>query len=140
MTAELKARKAEATRRYRKAHPERCIESSRKSLAKTPGLAARYAKKWREAHPGRAAAATMKWNYGLTAEQCDAMAEAQGGACAICLKVKKLCVDHDHVTGEVRGLLCVRCNANLAAIEDLVFRQDALEYLRRHAHTERKSA
>jgi hypothetical protein len=39
-----------------------------------------------------------------------AMAQHQGEACAICKNHGKLVVDHDHETGEVRGLLCVGCN------------------------------
>lgn len=50
------------------------------------------------------------------------MLEAQGGVCATCGKTNRdgtrLCVDHDHETGEVRGLLCKNCNFALGAIKD----------------------
>ncbi len=46
------------------------------------------------------------------------MLDRQGGVCAICKKKpdegKMLCVDHCHVTGMVRGLLCHKCNSVLA--------------------------
>lgn len=56
--------------------------------------------------------------YQITPEQYQALYEAQGGKCAIsgCRavgKVKKLAVDHDHDTGEVRGLLCGPHNLEL---------------------------
>lgn len=54
--------------------------------------------------------------YGLTPEQYDELLKRQGGKCAICRarpKSKRLAVDHDHGTGEVRGLLCSRCNHDL---------------------------
>lgn len=39
---------------------------------------------------------------------------SQDGKCLICKKEKnKLCVDHNHDTGKIRGLLCVKCNSNL---------------------------
>lgn len=46
----------------------------------------------------------------------------QGGVCAICKKPPKegkhLAVDHDHATGQIRGLLCPMCNRAIAAFRD----------------------
>lgn len=57
--------------------------------------------------------------YGLTPERYAEMLLSQNGRCAICKQEsdKKLVVDHDHKTGAVRGLLCVRCNLGLGYIE-----------------------
>ena len=58
--------------------------------------------------------------YGITVEQYDHMLEQQGGHCALCPAVPKrasLHVDHDHVTGRVRGILCSGCNRVLGFIE-----------------------
>lgn len=58
--------------------------------------------------------------YDLTPEQYDEMLMAQGGVCATCDSPpgrRRLCIDHDHVTGEVRGLLCNPCNLAIAAID-----------------------
>ena len=56
--------------------------------------------------------------YGISHEEYDEMLERQGGVCAICKNKpgegKLLCVDHCHVTGMVRGLLCHKCNSVLA--------------------------
>jgi DNA-directed RNA polymerase subunit RPC12/RpoP len=56
--------------------------------------------------------------YGITPEQYDELLERQQGKCAVCLKDKeefnvRLAVDHDHVSGEIRGLLCRYCNHRL---------------------------
>lgn len=53
--------------------------------------------------------------YGLTQEQYDSMLEHQGGVCAICGGKRRylLAVDHDHKTGQLRGLLCKLCNSRL---------------------------
>lgn len=58
--------------------------------------------------------------YGLPAGQYWKLYEAQGGVCAICGvatgKARRLAVDHDHRTGEVRGLCCGPCNLMLGRL------------------------
>jgi len=57
--------------------------------------------------------------YGLTLAQYRALQARQGNACAICRKVTRvLCIDHCHVTGRVRGLLCLKCNSALGFYAD----------------------
>lgn len=55
--------------------------------------------------------------YGITSEEYQRVYEYQNGTCAICQRArgirKKLSVDHDHVSGEVRGLLCQKCNRDV---------------------------
>lgn len=84
-------------------------------------------------------------NYGITADQYDAMLDEQGGTCAICPAVPKdgqsLHVDHDHACcpgrkkscGQcVRGLLCEDCNRVLGMFRDDTTRlQSAIDYLSR---------
>jgi len=64
----------------------------------------------------------LKKKYGLTVEQYDEMLLAQGGGCAICGRPPRpdiaLYVDHDHATGQVRGLSCFRCNNALGDFND----------------------
>ena len=62
-------------------------------------------------------------NYKLTVEQYDAILKEQGGVCYLChcaepVKGRRLSVDHDHTTGEIRGLLCSRCNPILGKLEN----------------------
>ena len=68
----------------------------------------------------------------LTIARYEEMLAAQGGGCAICGEEAEgsLHVDHDHVTGKVRGLLCVRCNNALGQFqEDPALIVRALAYL-----------
>jgi hypothetical protein len=75
-------------------------------------------------------------NYGITNQDYEQMLENQGFCCAGCglhqnILEKKLHVDHDHVTGRVRGLLCGNCNRALGLVKDnletLVRLQEYLE-------------
>ena len=68
----------------------------------------------------------LRSKYGITLAERDALERKQRGKCAICgdkehstggRKKWRLPVDHDHATGKVRGLLCLRCNSRLGWYE-----------------------
>src|SRR5690348_12230747 len=71
--------------------------------------------------------------YGLTASEYLALYDAQKGKCAICevsIDILNCNVDHDHTTGEVRGLLHKGCNHGLGLFnDDAVLIRKALYYL-----------
>lgn len=71
--------------------------------------------------------------YGIAKEDYERMLNSQNEVCAICKKDSKLWVDHDHLTGIVRGLLCPSCNTLVGYIEThghLI--QDVLKYIQKH--------
>lgn len=82
-------------------------------------------------------ASHVQRTYGLSAAQYQALLEWQGGVCFICGQVprkRRLAVDHDHRTGEVRGLLCANdewgCNVTLRRLlNDVEMARRALEYV-----------
>ena len=84
--------------------------------------------------------ANLKKNYNITLEQYDQMFAVQDGICAICGKpetvknqygVKRLSIDHNHETGEFRGLLCSSCNFLIGnAKESLLILKSAINYLK----------
>lgn len=83
---------------------------------------------------------TLRRYYGMSVEDYDALLIAQKGVCAVCGspepsgRKKYLCVDHDHVTGAIRGLLCGRCNVAVGFLRDDPDRAVRLiEYLRTHS-------
>lgn len=74
--------------------------------------------------------------YKLTPEQHAQMLLDQKGVCAICEKPPKgrrpLCVDHNHTTKAVRGLLCYGCNRALHVLESKELLEKALGYLKKN--------
>lgn len=60
-----------------------------------------------------------KTTYGISLVEFESMAAAQNNECSICRldKQETLHIDHDHITGKVRGLLCSNCNRNLGWYE-----------------------
>lgn len=75
-------------------------------------------------------------NYKIRLTEYERLLEEQGGKCAVCESPSTdgecFCVDHDHSTGEIRGLLCKSCNFGLGFFKDSTERlMKAAEYLRR---------
>lgn len=72
----------------------------------------------------------LKSRYGISPEQYDEMLKRQGGVCAVCEKnghtKHPLHVDHDHETGQVRALLCAKCNIALGSMDEDADRIKAL--------------
>ncbi len=84
--------------------------------------------------PTSTAAQRHKWNlsrrYGMSLHDFNTMRQTQRNLCAICEEMMaKPKVDHDHITGKVRGLLCHRCNLLLAGVESPTFLKKAMAYL-----------
>lgn len=77
--------------------------------------------------------------YQITANDYDSLLAEQGHKCAICGSTETgrndswFCVDHDHRTGEVRGLLCNNCNRGLGLFKDNeLILNSAENYVRTH--------
>jgi hypothetical protein len=81
----------------------------------------------------------LRHNYGLSGTEFDALVASQRGRCASCndllsFENKRAHVDHDHYTGQVRGLLCVACNLAEGYLQGSPLRARRLAaYLEKHA-------
>lgn len=69
----------------------------------------------------------LKRTYGITPETFDQMRNAQAGVCKICGEAlpenkpgRFTCIDHNHESGVIRGLLCIECNSGIG-----FFKEDA---------------
>ena len=123
------------------------------SRALNPEKAREAARKWSKEHPEQRNATKRAWYarnkdkhkdsvlkrmYGLPLEEYTRILTAQGGTCGICKTAtegncgRQLSVDHNHSTGEVRGLLCGRCNSVLGFIDEHPgVLERAIEWLKR---------
>ena len=82
--------------------------------------------------------AHLKQKYNITLEKYEEMLENQNHVCKICgspemnNKNKVLCVDHNHKTEEIRGLLCGLCNAGIGHFkDDINLFINAIKYLKK---------
>jgi hypothetical protein len=99
---------------YREKHREKVLEIERKSK--------------------------LKMAYGITPEQYEHMLKKQDGKCAICStkkpggRTKMFFIDHCHNNGNVRGLLCMRCNTGLGLfLDNPKFLLNAISYLKENS-------
>lgn len=81
-------------------------------------------RRWERAHPEKVAAKSRKRvcaKRGITPEEYADLLTKQEGRCALCRTPepgrKSWCIDHDHKTNKVRGLLCWKCNLALGWYE-----------------------
>ncbi len=112
-----------------RAAPPYCAECAavytarrRHSGQRTAAQSSRHSKK----------AAALRYRYGIGEAQFSAIGDAQGWRCAICaVDIATVpCVDHDHKTGKVRGLLCASCNRGIGLLkEDIVVLEAAVKYI-----------
>jgi hypothetical protein len=85
-------------------------------------LNAAWSERWRSDPAFRASKQAQRRlrKYGLTTERYERMVAEQNGLCAVCKlePLRGLCIDHDHRTKEVRGLLCDNCNSAIGFFAD----------------------
>ncbi len=91
---------------------------------------ARKNKAWRNQNKNKIKDKVLRESYGITLEQYNLTALNQDNKCLICETKAKLVVDHCHVTGSFRGLLCSHCNCMLGnARDNIQILKIAIKYL-----------
>ncbi len=141
-----KERRRQVVARYRAANKEKIRASKRRyreaNHEKVCAQERKYAADNREKRREKRLATHLLNTYGLTLEDVQAAWDAQGGKCGICQvpmlpsgkQSRSVCVDHDHLTGKFRELLCRKCNRALGMYEN---QRDGIDaYLRRHPKKE----
>ena len=146
----------ENSRSYRAKFPDKIKTQGKAYRERNPSHSAEKASAWRKANPEKYRAKLREyaakkrsedanWDfrrnikkfYGISVEQYESMFRAQNGVCAICsclnISGRRLAVDHNHVTGNIRGLLCSRCNTGIGqARESVDILKKTIAYLEKH--------
>ena len=91
-------------------------------------------KEWRKTNPEKAKAGHLKHDYNLSLKQVNEMFAKQDYKCTICKQSLKTCfrpcVDHNHKTGKIRGILCSNCNKGLGYfLDNPEFLRNAILYI-----------
>lgn len=103
------------------------VESARRRRHSDPEKTREKDRNYRLKNARNCRSNSLKYRFGITADDYDVMYDKQQGCCAICgihssdytNKTKlRLHVDHCHTTGMIRGLLCNSCNTSLGGFKD----------------------
>jgi len=110
---------------YRVTHRKEIRARAKNYYAKHPEKMRAKTRAYRARHPERAKINNRIYrflHYGISQIEYDDLFNSQDGACAICRKPnwngRGPNVDHDHITGKVRGIICSSCNTALGMIGD----------------------
>lgn len=105
---------------------------------------AEIAREYRKNNPEKMQNFELKRSHNITLDDYTVLLKEQGGVCAICKKPPgstgtgnkgkgTLAVDHDHLTGTYRGLLCTNCNLGVGSFfDDPVLLENAAAYLKEY--------
>lgn len=126
----------EKVSRYARSNKDKVNEKIRRWSAKNRDKVSKKAMKWQRANPEKAKENKRAWAntnpekiktshlkryYGITFAEYQELFKNQNGKCAVCGSDNDgtpLCIDHDHATGKIRGLLCKNCNSGIGFLRD----------------------
>lgn len=111
---------------YYQKNKERIDKANRKSYLKHKDKRIAYQNQWQRENPEKRQASLDRFRaktFNISYEYLIGLYEQQKSCCGICKihetkKRIKLCIDHDHITGKIRGLLCDECNKAIGLLGD----------------------
>jgi Recombination endonuclease VII len=132
-------RKREWNKKHYAEHPEKEKNHNKKNYAKHRVKRLAWQKMWKEQNPEKVKEQQRRWrlnskekikdyglrrDHGITIADFNEMLAKQHGKCsnAACDEISGLCVDHCHITGRIRGILCSNCNLAIGNAKDSVAR------------------
>jgi len=120
----VRKRWRESHARWRARHPQAARENDRRYRERHAPRIRSYLAQWKKTNSDRYFFGQIRLKYGLSREAYETILKRQGSRCAICRSLipgrgaSRFFVDHDHRTGQVRGLVCNKCNAVLGMADD----------------------
>ncbi len=136
------ARQKRQNKIYYERHSEQEKERKRQHRIRDNKQANSYSDNWVKRHPDEKFGQHLKREYGITVEEYKRKFQDQKGVCALCGKpetvmingrVRRLAVDHNFESGQVRGLLCTVCNRNRVGVYEKAMKDTAVrDYLRKY--------
>jgi hypothetical protein len=94
---------------------------------------------YRRQNPKSYQTAWLKHRYKITPDQLIELLRAYNNQCAVCFQSEKyetrrLCIDHNHMTNQIRGILCNNCNRALGLLGDSIPNiKNLLSYMEKHS-------
>ena len=113
---------AEAGKEYREKNKDKIAEVKKEYYEKNKDKIAEVGKEYREKNKDKIKEYRILKTYNLTMEEYEEIYNRQNGCCPLCgkeLNSVRVAIDHDHVTGKVRGIMCSVCNSQLGVYEKL---------------------
>ena len=138
LTVEQKAKEAAHKKQYRQDNRAKISLRQKKYREEHKAEASLYNKQYRQKHKAKARHGNLVRKYGIGLKEYDELFITQEGCCAICGThqtelSRALVVDHNHETGEIRGLLCHKCNLTLGYVNDNIrVLINAIKYLEKN--------
>lgn len=125
--------RCEQQRRYRQRHPEKTksindawVEKNRERVrenklrwnAANKAIRKEYKRRYHAKYPETSKSIRLIKKYGITIKSKNSLIAGQGASCGWCLSANPgskqgWALDHDHDTGVIRGILCLRCNTGI---------------------------
>jgi len=126
------------TKEYYNTHKEKILAYQKEYNCNHREKRNAYIREYRHTHKEKIKNYNLKSNHGLSITEFDNLLLAQDNKCLICgqpldlLNPKLIHIDHNHLTGKVRGILCNKCNMAIGLLRDNPeYIRNALEYLER---------
>lgn len=122
MVEDTQTAKQKSDKSYRQRNPEKVRMWANKYRLANPEKVAASRKRDSQNNKKRIKNTNLQ-KFGITLEKYNEILTNQSGCCKICKThesklTKALAVDHNHATGEIRGLLCHNCNIGLGHFKD----------------------